>query len=242
MGKQSSKFKLTTKEFNAIKSVLNASDSLTKKYDKLTIDLGNAKTKLARLIFTLNIKAMRELNITNGRWVFNFNARTENWSDHAKALAVRLIGNNEKKHNFLHTSTVLATKFLDVKNDVEIYDTNKLPGFNTWSKLGVDKDQLKKQIGSKAYGKFEKKKSVNTLKAKSNKKIAKEVIKIKDLTIRELTNHIIIKTNKMSSIKWEQLGDNSQPTKKEMVDLLNATEHLAQKIRETRATTLAKVS
>ena len=240
MGKQESKYKLTTKEFNAIKSVLNANDSLTKKYDKLTIDLGNAKVKLAKLIFTLNIKAMEQLKVKT--WPFNFNARTENWSDHAKALAVRLIGNNEKKHNFLHTSTALATKFLNVKDGVEIYDTNKLPGFNTMLKLGVDRDQLKKQIGKKAFEKLEKKKSVNTLKAKSNKKIAKEVIKIKDLPIRELTNQIIIKTNKMSSIKWEQLGDNSQPTIKEMLDLLNATQNLALKIRETRNTKIAKVS
>jgi hypothetical protein len=240
MEKQASKFKLTAKEFNGIKSALNATDSLSKKYDKLSLDLGNAKTKLARLIFTLNIKAMEKEN--GKKWMFNFNARTENWSDQAKALAERLIGKNNKKLYFLHTATVLATKFLDVKDGIEIYDTNKLPGFNTMLKIGVDKDQLKKQIGSKAYDKLTKTKAVNTLKGKSNKKIAKEVIKMQDLPIQELTNQIIIKTNKMGSVNWEQLGDNSQPTKKELINLLTACENLAQKIRETRNTKIAKVS
>tara|TARA_R110002012_G_scaffold25229_3_gene83850 strand:+ start:6862 stop:7584 length:723 start_codon:yes stop_codon:yes gene_type:complete len=233
-------FKTTAKEINAIKLVLKSTDSLTKKYDKLGVTIGTNKSKLAKLVFKLNIRYM---TVTNSKtWVYQFNRRPENWDEVTSNFADKLIAglNAVDSKDFLHKAGALAMKFVDVKDGVEIYDVDKLPAKKqTWKNLGVDQKVLEDQIGST---KFNKLLASSTTKDKTNKKIAKEVIKIQDLSIVELTNQIIIKTNKMGSIQWEQLGDNSQPTKKELINLLTATENLVLKIRDTRNTKIAKIS
>tara|TARA_R100001443_G_scaffold31038_1_gene45017 strand:- start:23282 stop:24004 length:723 start_codon:yes stop_codon:yes gene_type:complete len=240
MENKTKQFKITAKEVNAIKAVLKSTDSLTKKYDKLGVTIGTNKSKLAKLVFKLNVRYM---TVTNSKtWLYQFNKRVENWDDVTSDFADKLIAglNAVDSKNFLQTAGALAMKFVDVENGLEIYDIDKLPASKkTWKNLGVDQKVLEEQIGSK---KFNKLLTSNTTKDKTNKKIAKEVIKIQDLSIVELTNQIIIKTNKMGSVNWEQLGDNSQPTKKELINLLTATENLALKIRETRNTKLAKIS
>ena len=244
MENKTKQFKITAKEVNAIKAVLKSTDSLTKKYDKLGVTIGTNKSKLAKLVFKLNVRYM---TVTNSKtWLYQFNRRPENWDEVTSNFADKLIAglNAVDSKDFLHKSGALAMKFVDVKDGVEIYDVDKLPAKKqTWKNLGVDQKVLEDQIGSK---KFNKLLASSTTKDKTNKKIAKkgngEVIKMKDLPIVELTNQIIIKTNKMSSIKWEQLGDNSQPTKTELENLLTACDNLALRIRKTRDTKIAKIS